>query len=159
MQLWEYEIRIIIWKWSSKRRNMISTFLCTCEHRRLGHEDPSRTSFEYHYHDEHPNQQSKFCLFTVLAVIYITVTEVAGPQLNEKNRCLILDSISLSIHSRNNMGPRLIEIGKRIREKWKERKLAFTLSFNWKAAALATLLYKTIFHGFFLFSIMAKGSL
>lgn len=106
---------------------MISTFLCTCEQRRLGHGDPSITSFECNYHDEHPNQQSKFCLFTVLAVIYITVTEVAGPQLNEKNRCLILDSISLSIHSRNNMGPRLIEIGKRIREKWKERN---TLSFN-----------------------------
>lgn len=90
MQLWEYGIRIIIWKWSSKRRNMIPTFLYTCEQRWLGHEDPS-----------------------------ITIMQVVRSQMNEKNRGLTLDSISLSLHSRNNMSPRLTEIGQR--RGWKRK--------------------------------------
>lgn len=52
---------------------MCSMFICTYEQRRIGHGDPSRTSFEYCYHGEHPNQQSKFYWFPVLAVIYMAI--------------------------------------------------------------------------------------
>lgn len=61
---------------------MRSIFLHSFE-QRLGREDPSRTFFEYHYHGEHPSQQSKFFSLPVLAVIYVAIIQVMRPELSE----------------------------------------------------------------------------